>query len=205
MTFPFDLDAWKILLIAYFLTGAMIILTTKARKEVFGVATVKERATNPAWKIAVLYLITVFVAILFWPTFLPSWFGKKETLLNEFNKTVGKTELKELYEAMATLSAQGCDTDEIPGATGEFGYIVSNPIPTKTTFGSTSYLARLQTATGEKVQYERIGSFASPISDWPIDGYRLADTEGTEIGVIYLSPYHQRNSEKSPRGLSLLL
>lgn len=194
---------WKILLFAYLALGALIISATRARKEVLGVATPKERSMNPLWKVVALYAVTIVAAILFWPIFIPGWFRQRETLLDAFDQTADKSELKGRFEAMSAVSAGGCDSDEIPGATGEFGYHLSNPIPTKTTFGNTSYLARLQTQDGNKVQYERVGSFTSPISDLPVDGYRLNDSKGTEIGIIYLSPYHQRNSEKAPAGLAI--
>jgi len=196
---------WKVLLITYLALGAVIILLTRARKEVFGAVSPAEMEQNPTWKVVAFYCITIPFVLVFWPVFLPSWFRKKDSVLDLLQKpkSQGGSGLKEIYDAMNDLAEDGCDTDEIPGAEGEFGYDLSNPIPTHTTFGSTSYLGRLRTPTGEKVLYERIGSFGSPVSEMPVDGYELTDPGGKELGVIYLSPYQKRNSQKVPSGLDL--
>ena len=196
---------WKFALLGYVLVGLAIILFTRARSEVFGGLSAEERARNPLWMAVAFYSIVVPVAVVLWPLFLPSWFRKKESVLDALQRPAGEggPGLKEIYEAMNSLAAEGCDTDEIPGATGEFGWDNSNPIPTHTTFGSTSYLARLRTPDGEHVSNDRIGSFGSPAAEMPVDGYELRDAGGNVLGVIYISPYHQRNSEKSPTGLVL--
>lgn len=196
---------WKVFLGIYLVLGALIILATKARQEVFGALSAQERRQFPVWKTVAFYCITTPVALLFWPIFLPSWLRKKDTIWDALNapKANGRG-LKELFEAMNSLAEGGCDTDEVPGAEGRFGWDVSNPIPTNTTFGSTSYLARLRTADGDSVEYERIGSFDSPISTMPVDGYELTDGRGNELGVLYLSPYHKRNSRKAPEGLQII-
>ena len=198
------MTTWKIMFISYLLIGLVVILTTKARKEVFQALTPAQIERGPAWKVVVFYAMSTPIALLFWPAFLPSWLQKKETLWDRFQSAPGAGQLKELFDAMNDLSADGCDTDEILGAEGEFGYDLSNPVPTKTTFGSRSYLGRLRTENGDYVQHERIGSFSSPASDMPVDGYEMRDSDGNDLGVIYISPYHRRNSEKAPHGLRLL-
>ena len=109
-----------------------------------------------------------------------------------------------VFEAVAELSADGVDTDEIPGAHGPYGRAITNPIPTKTILGSNSYLARLRTTNGEAVQSNRIASFNSPITEMPIDGYEFSIQGGEDLGIIYLSPYHRRTSTMAPDGLQLL-
>jgi len=198
------MSTWKIVFIAYVLTGLVIILATKARNEVFGATTATERAQYPVWKTAALFAIVVPIALIFWPVFLPGWLRKKETIWDKFQASPGIGQLKGLFDAMNELSSDGCDTDEIPGSTGEFGFDLSNPIPTNTVMGSRSYLGKLQMADGGEVRYERIGSFSSPVSDMPVDGYELTDQTGAKIDVIYISPYHRRNSARAPRGLKLL-
>ena len=197
---------WQALTFAYIAIGALIILTTKARKEVLGGMTPEEIKRIPVWKLIMFYCITTPIALLFWPFFLPSWFRNQESIWDLLNSpsNQGGSGLKELYDVMNSLSEGGCDSDEIPGAKGEFGWEPSNPVPVHTTFGSTSYLARLRTSDGEKLQYERIGSFASPVNEMPVDGYELTDTSGNGLGIIYISPYHRRNSEASPNGLCLM-
>jgi hypothetical protein len=161
---------------------------------------------HPTWKAVALYCIVVPVAFAFWPIFVRDWLRKKETVWDAVNRPKGQggSGLKELFEAMSDLSEGGCDTDEIPGAKGKFGWDASNPIPTRTTLGSTSYLARLQTHYGKAIFYERVGSFVSPASTMPVDGYELQDSDGNDLGVIYISPYHRRNSQRAPEGLQVV-
>jgi hypothetical protein len=60
---------------------------------------------------------------------------------------------RNLLSLVGALAATGTDQDEIPGAVGEFGLCVTNPIPTHTMFGSRSYLASLRTASGGAINY----------------------------------------------------
>jgi hypothetical protein len=143
--------------------------------------------------------------LLLWPVFVPSWFRKKETVWDQFQKAKGQggAGLKELFDVMNSMAEHGCDSDEIPGATGEFGWEPSNPIPARALLGCTSYLNRLRSLDGESIGYERIGSFDSLVSEMPVDGYEIIGPDGEILGVLYLSPYHQRNSQKPPAGLKL--
>jgi len=112
-------------------------------------------------------------------------------------------ELLELMKAMSALNAaDAIETDRFPNGSGEYGYSVDNPIPTQTILGSHLYLERLRWK-GSKVESERIGSFGSDRISNPIDGYRISSTDGTELAVLYLSPYQKRNSELAPTGFTL--
>ena len=197
------MEKWKIVVITYLLVGVAIILATRARKEVFQALTPAQIERVPTWKAVAFYAISTPIALFFWPIFLPGWLRKKETAWDAFQDSFDGGLLKEVFNAMGELAADGCDSDEIPGAQGEFGFHLSNPVPTNTTMGSRSYLGKLRTGAGGQVMYERIGSFSSPISDMPVDGYELRDSEGMELGVIYISPYHRRNSNKAPSGFEL--
>ena len=98
----------------------------------------------------------------------------------------------------------GVDADELPNGYGKFGFDTSNPIPCKTVMGSMAYLARLHTLDGAKVESDRIGSFGSDVVDSPIDGYRLTDSKGSDLGTIFISPYQGRISGKAPDGFKLV-
>ena len=99
---------------------------------------------------------------------------------------------------------EGCDLDEIPGSFGDYGYSLTNPIPTKGIFGSEIYLDRLKSSKeGTKIKWERIGSFSSDNIEHPIDGYKLFNTSEDFIATIYISHYHQKNSNKAPDGFEL--
>jgi hypothetical protein len=129
---------------------------------------------------------------------------KPRSLLDQLQENPIFKEQKALFDAMSMMCADGCDSDEIPGGYGEFGFAATNPIPTNTIMGSTSYLARLRSPDGAKVIYKRRGSLSSPVSQKPIDAYEIVHPDGRLLATIYLSPYHKKNSDKPPRGFTLL-
>ena len=107
---------------------------------------------------------------------------------------------KALFDAMSKVCEAGCDTDELPNALGEFGLEPTNPIPTKTIFGSTYYLSLLRAQDGAKVLYERRGSRSSEVTQMPIDIYEIKHPDGRLLATLYFSPYQRRNSQKAPQG-----
>ena len=109
-----------------------------------------------------------------------------------------------LFDLQAKMCDGGCTTDELPNGQSEFGHTPTNPIPTHTVAGSTSYLARLRAPDGAKVVYERRGSLSSETTPQPIDAYDISHPDGTHLATIYISPYQLRNSAKAPRGLTLI-
>jgi hypothetical protein len=108
-------------------------------------------------------------------------------------------QMKEIHDLMAEMCADGCDTDQLPNAHGEFGYDASNPIPTHTVDGSIVYLSRLRAPDGSKVRYERRGSQKTEVSPHPIDIYEISHENGTKLATLYISPYQKKFSEKAPR------
>lgn len=105
-----------------------------------------------------------------------------------------------LIKAMAKgdLYGDGVDADEIPGAIGEFGLDVNNPIPVKSVLGAIEYLENLTFPDGTKVRYKRLGSMSAAHVKHPIDAYELARESGDVVCTVFLSPYHKRNSRKKP-------
>lgn len=128
---------------------------------------------------------------------------KRKSVLDELNSNPKIQELKGLYKAMHALNKDGTDQDTIPNGYGEFGYDLTNPIPVNTIFGNTAYLSKLRTMNGIKVTYNRIGSFSSPISDKPVDGYEIFSND-EKIAVLYIDPYNKKNSNKAPRNFKII-
>jgi hypothetical protein len=91
-----------------------------------------------------------------------------------------------LLEALSLMGEDGCDTDEIPGGVGEFGYSADNPIPTKTPLGSAAYLERLRDPNDVKIRFVRRGSTGSSISDHPIDEYSISGSNGEHLATLYI-------------------
>lgn len=129
---------------------------------------------------------------------------KPRSLLDQLMENPIIQEQKALFDAMSMMCEDGCEADEIPGGYGEFGHAATNPVPTKTVMGSTSYLARLRSADGARVIYNRRGSLSSPVSRHPIDMYEIVHPDGRPLATIYLSPYHKKTSDKAPGGFALL-
>lgn len=94
--------------------------------------------------------------------------------------------------------------DVVPGATGEYGFESSNPIPTAGVSESNRYLSMLRTPDGKPVTANRFGcTGSSAVPGRLCDMYNLKDLNGNGLGTIYLCPYFNRTSETPPRGYML--
>lgn len=94
--------------------------------------------------------------------------------------------------------------DVVPGATGEYGFEASNPIPTAGVSESDRYLSMLRTSDGKPVSAERFGCGGSPAVPGRLcDSYFLKAGNGENLGKLYLCPYFTRTSETPPRGFML--
>ncbi len=143
-------------------------------------------------------------AITLWPIFMHDYVSKRKSIWGDLQENPAFKDKKELFDAMSMMNKWGCDTDEMPGGQGEFGHDIANPIPIRTIFGSTSYLAKLRLPDGTRVRYERQGSGRSPVSPDPVDIYKILYPDGIQFVILYVSPYQLRDSEKAPRGFGLL-
>jgi hypothetical protein len=126
--------------------------------------------------------------------------AKPKTLYDQLMEIPGMEEQKKLYDLMSKMNEEGSGTEdnEIPEGYGEFGLEVTNPVPTNTVFGSTSYLGRLRTLDGVKVTYMNAPNILQII-----DGYRIF-ANGKQIATLYICPYNKRNSTKAPNGFKLI-
>ena len=96
----------------------------------------------------------------------------------------------------------GVDADSVPGGTGPFGRTLANPVPVAGIVSAAQYLTRLRTADRLPVGWRRTGSRSGPDGP-PVDCYALTDFFGEPLGEVFISPYHQRISERAPEGLFL--
>ncbi len=108
---------------------------------------------------------------------------------------------KELYDVMSEMNKDGCTSDEMPEGVGEFGLEPTNPIPVNTVQGSILYLRGLRAPDGTRVNNERLGSLKVSNIQKPIDKYLITHENGSELAIIYISPYQAKNSKKAPKGL----
>lgn len=123
--------------------------------------------------------------------------------MDELNENPIFQQQKQLFEAMQTLNTEGLEVDTLEEGYGEFGYDVTNPIPTNTPMGSMSYLGSLFTTDGVKVEYERIGSVSAPNIDYPVNKYEIS-ANGKKVATLYLTTRNKKNSERAPKGFKLI-
>jgi hypothetical protein len=145
-------------------------------------------------------LIVRLGAMLLWPIFFPSALAMRRVQRQRPRPDGGLTEI---FELMSKMSAGGISEDAFPNGHGRFGYDLSHPIPAHTILGAKTYLGELRTLDNRRVSAERIGSFGSDTCERPVDGYRLSSEDGVPLGVIYISLYQARTSQRSPQGLKL--
>jgi len=110
--------------------------------------------------------------------------------------------LNEMLGDMPWIYSEGTDQDQVPGGYGEFWLAASNPVPTVSVRGSNLYLGRLR-YRGKPVEANRLGSMSTDATPGSVDAYRLS-IGGTDVGTVYLCPYHKRISRLAPRGFSLV-
>jgi len=121
---------------------------------------------------------------------------KKKKPKSVWDETMDIPELKaqkELFDAMSAMNSKdGCTTDEMPEGVGEFGLEPTNPIPVNTVQGSILYLGGLRAPDGTRVNNERLGSLKVSNIQKPIDKYLITHENGSELAVIYISPYQAK-------------
>lgn len=153
----------------------------------------------------IVIIIAVIIILLIITMLFKIITRKPKSLYDKIMENPVVKEQKKLFDMQCEMIdnlKSATDQDEIPSGIGEFGYEVTNPIPTRTTYGNISYLAGLKTLKGEKVKYERLGSTNAENIENPIDIYKISDSTG-EICTLYISMYHKINSKKAPRNFIL--
>lgn len=99
-----------------------------------------------------------------------------------------------LPEAMRKVIEAAPAVDELPGAKGEFGRCITNPVPVNGAVGEIAYLSRLVTPSGAGLFGHRLGHIDT------VDVYETVSSDGETWDVFYLSFYHPRKSRKTPTG-----
>jgi hypothetical protein len=92
------------------------------------------------------------------------------------------------------LMAAGGAVDEVPGAVGDFGRDVRNPIPVNGFLGELVYVSQLVVATGSHVMGHRVGAVDKT------DVYETVALDGSRWDLLYFDMYHTRKSRRLPSG-----
>ena len=132
---------------------------------------------------------------------------RKKVQRNTLATSLETLKNNETYQFMQQLqNAMGVNATQhgkVPGAYGEFGYDATNPIPTKGIPGSISYLAKLRTEKGVKVEYKRKGCTHAENIKHPVDMYEIR-ANGEYVCMLHLCPYYKENSAIAPKGFKEL-
>jgi hypothetical protein len=203
------MSAWMIALEAYVAVGFILVFVGPAARQLRRDRMKLEAQVNDEqrWKVRVLACTMALAIIVLWPVLAVSAARtaqiEAKTLWDAVRDNPAFKKQNDLFEAMSLMCEDGVDADEMPNGRGEFGLVPSNPIPCKTVFGSTAYLARLRTPEGIKVVYTRKGSVISDVSRDPVDAYEISFPNGGRPTTLFISPYQKRISRKAPRGFAL--
>jgi hypothetical protein len=114
-----------------------------------------------------------------------------------------KADLLRSPEEFSKLCLTGVNCDEIPGATGDFGKVPTNPIPVNGPIGEIKYLGRLKLKNGPGIIFHRLGSVTIPQFEYPIDAFEIVSSDGKFWDFLYVDFYHPRRSTQAPKGYVL--
>jgi len=91
------------------------------------------------------------------------------------------------------------DKDELPGAYGNFGFELTNPIPVRSYSDGYNYLNNLRTDSNNEIIYKITGTkYSQNINHSSIF------SNGEQIAIFYICPYQARTSKKAPAGFRLV-
>ena len=84
--------------------------------------------------------------------------------------------------------------DKDPNGTGSFGFTETNPIPVNGPIGELAYLSRLETLSGQRILFHRLGSIGL------VDVFEAVSFDGSEWFILFVDLYHPRRSRLTPDG-----
>src|SRR5690554_681930 len=84
--------------------------------------------------------------------------------------------------------------DKYPDGTGPFGYTETNPIPVNGPIGQLAYLSRLETESGQRILFHRLGAIDT------VDVFEAVSFNGAEWFILFVDLYHSRRSRLTPDG-----
>jgi len=142
--------------------------------------------------------------------FLSNMFGsKKENELkaafDKINRILNdeKYQIEILPDLVKNMVLKGDSYDRNPLGTGPFGFSETNAIPVNGPVGELAYLSRLETLSGQRVMFHRLGSmnFIDKLrATKTVDIYEVVSFDGKEWFIFFLDLYHPRRSREYPQG-----
>ena len=103
-------------------------------------------------------------------------------------------QLELLHPAMKAMLESAPAYDKDPNGTGPFGFIETNPIPVNGPIGQLAYLSRLETQSGQRILFHRLGAIGT------VDVFEAVSFNGAEWFIFFIDLYHPRRSRLTPDG-----
>lgn len=134
--------------------------------------------------------------------FLSNLFGgnKEDKALREafdlINRMIEdeKFQLELLNPMMREMIESAPAYDKAPYGTGPFGYTETNPIPVNGPIGQLAYLSRLETQSGQRILFHRLGAVDT------VDVFEAVTFNGKEWFILFVDLYHPHRSRLTPDG-----
>lgn len=137
--------------------------------------------------------------------FLSNFFGgsKEDKALRESLAQIHrilddeKFQLELVHPAMKAMLETAPAYDKDPNGSGPFGFTETNPIPVNGPIGQLAYLSRLETQSGQRILFHRIGAIGK------VDVFEAVTFNGAEWFILFVDLYHPRRSRLAPDGFRL--
>jgi len=134
--------------------------------------------------------------------FLSNLFGenKEQKALREAFEQIHRVledeqyQLEMLHPAVRQMVESGPAYDKDPNGSGPFGFMETNPIPVNGAIGELAYLSKLETTSGERILFHRIGAINK------VDVFEAVTFSGSEWFILFVDLYHPRRSRLTPDG-----
>ncbi len=105
-----------------------------------------------------------------------------------------KFQLELVHPAMKAMLESAPAYDKDPNGTGPFGFTETNPIPVNGPIGQLAYLSRLETQSGQRILFHRLGAIGT------VDVFEAVTFNGSEWFILFVDLYHPRRSRLTPDG-----
>jgi hypothetical protein len=109
-----------------------------------------------------------------------------------------KFQLELLHPVMKEVLESAPAYDKDPNGIGPFGFIETNPIPVNGPIGQLAYLSRLETQSGQRILFHRLGAIDT------VDVFEAVSFDGAEWFILFVDFYHPRRSRLTPDGFRFL-
>lgn len=105
-----------------------------------------------------------------------------------------KFQLELVHPTMRAMLESAPAYDKDPNGSGPFGFSETNPIPVNGPIGQLAYLSKLETQSGQRILFHRLGAIGT------VDVFEAVAFNGSEWFIFFVDLYHPRRSRLTPDG-----